>query len=159
MLIFFGSWSDNGNIDSNNMFDKLGYELVEQVMTFQPALLWRSCTTTHSLSCLVLLCQEKEGGVCFEVVLSEAREECSRVPGAQRQSPANRACYAPPALLPYFTARRNPDWVEGWHCYSTLRGLKLLERVCTWECFCLYKHAWWCIDKHLIHICLTKSLR
>lgn len=91
----------------------------KQNVVCQPALLFFS----------VLLCQEKEGGVCSEVIQSEARGECTWVPGAQRESPADRARNAPPPLVPHFTTRRNPDRVEGRHCHSAVRSLKVATVV------------------------------
>lgn len=38
---------------------------------------------THPLCLFMFMCQKKEGGVCSEVLHSEARRECSWIPGAQ----------------------------------------------------------------------------
>ena len=88
---------------------------------------------------LILLCQEEEGGVCLEVVQREATGECPWVPRGQWEGPADRARHAPPPLHPHFASGRDPDWVEGRHRYTAVRGLKvvLFVRVWTWVCVCV----------------------
>lgn len=97
------------------------------------------CNLTHLF--YILLCQEEEGGVCSEVLHSKARCEYSRIPGAQREGPSDRARHAPPTLLPHLTARRNPHPVEGWHCYSTVRSLKVALFTHTRMKVCLRRGA------------------
>lgn len=81
-----------------------------------------------SLCFLVSVLQEEEGGVCPEVVHAEARRQCSRLTGAQRKSPADRARHAPPPLLARITTRRNPDRVEGRQRDPAVRSLNAGDR-------------------------------
>lgn len=79
--------------------------------------------TRNKLVFSVSVLKEKEGGVCSEVVHSEAGRQCSRLTGSQRKSPADWARHAPPALLARITTRRNPDRVEGWQRDPAVRSL------------------------------------
>lgn len=72
------------------------------------------CSTFH---------QEEKGGVCPEVLHSQAGCKHPRLPGTQREGAADGARHAPAALHPHPAARRDPHPVEGWDCHSIVRSL------------------------------------
>lgn len=82
--------------------------------------------TRNRLVFFVSVVKEKEGGVCSQVLHSEAWCQCSRLTGSQRKSPADWARHAPPPLLAHITTWRNPDRVEGWQRDPAVRSLNVL---------------------------------
>lgn len=90
------------------------------------------CSTFH---------QEEEGGVCPEVLHSQAGCKHPRLPSAQREGAADGARHVPATLHPHPAARRDPHPVEGWNCHSVVRSLKVAPFFRTRAKACLHGGA------------------
>lgn len=95
--------------------------------------------------------QEEEGGVCPEVLHSQAGCQRPRLARAQREGPADGARHAPAALHPHPAARRDPHPVEGRNRHSAVRSLKVApfprtSRVCVQS-------------RHLLVLCNTRTAK